>query len=336
MTTVKDNVVKLEPKKTGVDLDKLVKKIQAAYGKDKSMASQISTGKHISRPDKDSDFIVWKNSFWEEMTGVRGIPFGKIVQIAGKPDSGKSSFACKVAKCAQDQGYQVLLWDTENKFNKTRFDKYFKGNSEDLLITSSRMILEGGDQIEKMVHGFMEEYPDKKLLLIWDSVGATLAKNSAQDSLLDGKQLASEAKENKSVLRALIRLMEQYKNRETNEERIAVLLINQSYANIGSVGQKESGGQGVEYFSSIILQLSRKSDLNRVMKGVKVKTGIVSRAKVKKNHLFEGEFSVAEMDIVVTAGDINRLSEKKIKSSPVASKGSFDDDDEELLEEDES
>ena len=114
------------------------------------------------------------------------------------------------------------------------------------------------------------------------------------------------------------------------------MLINQSYANIGSVGQKESGGQGVEYFSSIILQLSRKSDLNRVMKGVKVKTGIVSRAKVKKNHLFEGEFSVAEMDIVVTAGDINRLSEKKIKSSPVASKGSFDDDDEELLEEDES
>lgn len=296
-----------------VDINKLVSDVKSSFGKDKGRASQISTGKDISRPVEDDDFIVWKDSPWELLTGIKGLPFGKVIQIAGRPDSGKSTHAAAFMKQAQDQGALVILWDTEGKFSANRFDKYFNGSSSDLVIVTSRMILEGGDQVEKIVHAAKEQDPECKILIVWDSVGGTLAKNEGEESLNETQQMASASKENGRVIRGFIRLMEKYKIKETNRETVGVLLINQSYANIGAPGQKESGGQKVEYFSSLILQLTRKSDLTKVVKGLKRKIGIVTRAKVKKNHLFDGEDSIAELDLMITAGGIDLLSNKKVK-----------------------
>lgn len=317
-----------------LNLDDIVAMAQGAYGKDKSLAAKISTGKSISRPKADDDFILWRDSPWSTLTGVPGLPFGYICQVAGKPDSGKSTMAAEFMKRAQDQGVIVILWDAENKFSAHRFDHHFKGNSQEILITTSKMILEGADQVEKLVHAIMAQNPDQRILLVWDSVGGTLAKNEGENSLMEGKQLASASKENGAAMKAFVRLMEQYKDRENNKERIAIFLINQLYANIGSVGSTEAGGVKVQYHSSIILQLSRKSDLNKISKGVKIKTGIVSRAKVKKNHLFDGEYSVAELDIVVGAGGISLLSEKKIKEPKNSSSSGWDDAaSEEMIEE---
>jgi RecA/RadA recombinase len=302
-------------KKIGkINIDKLVSSVRSQFGKDKSLAAQVSTGRDISRPARDDEFVHWKDSPWFILTGIIGIPFGRVVQIAGRPDSGKSTHAMQFMKNAQDQGVLVILWDAENKFMASRYDKYFGGDSSQLLITTSKMILAGGNQIEKMVHAAKEQDPDIKILIVWDSVGGTLAANEEENSLGNSKQMAAASKENAQVMRALVRLMEKYKNKETNEETIAGLLINQVYANIGAPGQKESGGQKVEFFSSIILQLTRKSDLTKVRDGVKRKIGIVTRAKVKKNHLFDGEDSIAELDLIITAGGIKLLKDIKVKN----------------------
>ncbi len=105
--------------------------------------------------------------------------------------------------------------------------------------------------------------------------------------------------------------MERYKNRDTNKETIAVLLINQTYASFNSPGQIDSGGAKVSYYSSIIVQLSRKSDVHKVKNGVKMKVGIISRAKVKKNHLFDGQEAVSELEIVVSAEGIQLAKDVK-------------------------
>ena len=120
------------------------------------------------------------------------------------------------------------------------------------------------------------------------------------------------------------KLIERYRNLETGEESIAVCCVNQVYANIGSVGFKEKGGGGLEYLSSVILQLSRKKDLNRVRKGQKMKYGIVTRAKVRKNHLFNGEDCIAELDLVVSSDGIH-LADKVKKDSGIVG---WDDRDE--------
>ena len=304
---------KTKPTVGKIDIAKLVSDVKKSFGKEQGLAAQITTGNLVHRPIKDEEFLCWKDSPWQQLTGVKGIPFGRVVQIAGRPDSGKSTHALKFMKCAQDQGILVIYWETEGKIGMPRFQEHFSGDPSTILMVTSKMILEGGDQVERYVHQAKAQDPDCKIIIVWDSVGGSLAKNEDEGSLVDGKQLAAASKENGQVIRAFVRLMERYKNREKNEENIAVLLINQVYANIGSVGQKESGGQKVEYFSSIIIQLTKKSELLKQIKGTKVKEGIITRAKVRKNHLFTGSYSVAELELEITAGDI-RLADETTKS----------------------
>lgn len=301
---------------TTIDLDKVLAKARSTFNKnEKGLAMQLTTGASVSRPTKDSDFILYPGLHWSMLTGIKGIPFGRFVQIAGRPDSGKSSHAMAFMKEAQDKGTVVILWDTENKFSATRFDNYFHGSSKDLLLVTSKVILEGADMVVACARAVLEQYQDKKLLIVWDSVGGSLSSAEDVKLLRESRQMAISAKENGQALHAFVNLMEEFKNRETNEERVAGLLINQTYSNIGSVGQKESGGQKVEYYSSIIIQLTRKADVNKVRDKIKRKIGIVTRAKIKKNHLFDGEDSIAELDLLVTAGEIKLAAEAKLKES---------------------
>ncbi|HVI40215.1 MAG TPA: hypothetical protein VM577_06110 [Anaerovoracaceae bacterium] len=303
-----------EVKKVGLDLSKILEKARQDFAKnEQGLSMQMSTGSQMSRPHKDSDFVLYPGDHWKLLTGIKGIPFGRFVQIAGKPDSGKSSHAMAFMKEAQEKGHIVVLWDAENKFSAVRFDNYFKGDSNNLLLITSKVILEGADMVSSLVRSALTAYPDKKLLIVWDSVGGTLSTAENIKNLRESRQMAIAAKENGQVLHSWVNLMEEFKNKETNEERVAGLLINQTYANIGSVGQKESGGQKVEYHSSLILQLTRKGDLNKIKDGIKRKTGIVTRAKVKKNHLFDGEDSIAELDLEVKAGTISTAG--KLKAS---------------------
>jgi RecA/RadA recombinase len=310
--------------KSVLDINSIVSKVQSSFGKDKGRAGEICKGSEIVYPTRDDEFVCWKNSPWQELTSIKGVPFGKVVQIAGQPDSGKSTHAMQFMKNAQDQGgIVIILWDSENKFSARRFSENFGGNPDQLIEITSKMILEGGDTVERTIHKVKEAAPDAKILLVWDSVGGTLAANedveinkdgSLEGGLDQGKQLAAAAKENGQVLRAFIRLMEKYKDREKGEETIAILLINQTYANIGSVGQKQSGGQKVEFYSSLILQLTRKGNIEWTRDGNKRKVGIISRARVVKNHLFDGLECIAEMELAIVAGGIQAAGEFDIEA----------------------
>lgn len=298
----------------GLDLNKLVKKAQEAYGKKEGgLAKQLATGSSIVRASKSSDYIVWdKGEHWEALTSLKGLPFGRIVQISGKPDSGKSTHAACFMKAAQDQGYLVILWDAEKKFSAQRFDNQMKGKSDNLLIVDTNSIINGAKAVAHFVHAAKEQNPKCKILICWDSVGSSVNSNEDSDEDEDfSKQPGVDAKEIGYAIRKFNKLSNRYIDRSTGEDTISTLVINQTYANIGSVGQVEKGGGTLYYLSSLIIQLSRKQDLTRQKNGEKYKYGIVTRAKVKKNHLFTGEESIAEMDLVVSSDGVQLAKEVK-------------------------
>jgi len=299
----------------GMDIDAIVKKAQGNYSKaDKGLASQLSTGATISKPTEDKHFIKWtSNDFWQELTGIRGIPLGSVVQISGKSDSGKSTAALQFMKAAQDQDVLVILWDSEKKFSKSRFDNKMLGDSSKLLVVNNNTITKGAAMVAYYVNAAKEMNPDCKILIVWDSVGASLNSSEDKDDTEEAsKQPGISAKENSGAIHKFVKLMSKYQNRETGEETIGALLINQTYANIGSVGQVEKGGASIYYLSSIIVQLTRKGNLTRTKNGEKYKWGITSRARVVKNHLNSSDESIAELELVVSAGGI-QLS-KDVKS----------------------
>lgn len=287
-----------------IDLEGILTDARGFFKKDKALQNQMILGSDIYVPSKPEDYVYWPESSWHLMTGVPGCPFGKIIQVAGKPDSGKSTHAMQFMTLAQEQDHTTLLWDPEEKFSSRRFDDHFGGSSHDLLMCRSKVILEGADMLQAYIRSTLNKYKDQKMFVVWDSIGGSISKGEKDRSFRESNQMAEAAKDNGRAIRGFVRLTEEFRHEKTGQHRLGYLFINQTYANIGAPGQKEAGGQKVEFHSSLILQLQRVSDLFKMRNKVKRKVGITTRARVKKNHLFDGEDTIAEMRLDITAGGI--------------------------------
>lgn len=309
-----------------IDLNEVIKKTKATYAKSeaKLAANLFTTGTTVYRPSNDDDFLLWTgNDFWQKLTMLRGLPLGRITQISGKTNSGKSSLAAQFMKMGHDQGFVVILLDAERKFSAARFKQHMGGNPDEILLVNSTSIVEGAKAVASYIHVIKEINPHQKILLIWDSIGSssTSVENESEDF---SKQPGINAREVGWAVKKFNRVMDQYMIRETGKDTIATLLINQTYANIGSVGEKEKGGSELAYLSSLIINLQRKKDLVKVSRGVKYNYGISTTARIRKNHLFEGDMSVAEMDLVVYAAGVDSLENLKKNDKDI-----IDDDDSE-------
>jgi RecA/RadA recombinase len=281
----------------------IAKKTQALYApKDKSR-DVIVTGSSLKRPTKPEDFILAdKNSPWKTLTGLDGIPFDIILQIAGAPDSGKSTIAGQFMAWAQKQGCYVILWDTEKKFDRVRFEKHFGGNADEINVVATTIIRKGAGAVFKYINTIMASDPSARILIVHDSVGGSVSRARAERELDDERnaQPGSEAVENSDYMRHVIATFDKY------EGHLALVLINQMTMKIGPMpGKSRSGGEKISFHSSMIIEMTRVQDLTKITKGVKVKTGILSRAKIAKNHLSQSDSSVHEMRIKVDASGWN-------------------------------
>ena len=84
---------------------------------------------------------------------------------------------------------------------------------------------------------------------------------------------------------------------------ISLLLINQMTDKIGfgQKGQSRSGGHKISFHSSMILEMKQIKRLTKVVKGVEMKSGIISQVKVEKNHLSQSDTSVNKMNVMIDA-----------------------------------
>lgn len=277
----------------------IAKKAQALYNpKDKSK-DVICTGETLKRPSNPEDFVLAPEGHpWHTLTGLLGLPYDIITQVAGAPDSGKSTLAGEFMAQAQKQGTYVILWDTEKKFDKVRFEKHFGGIAKDLNVVATTVIRKGAGAVFKYIDTIKSLDSKAKILIVHDSVGGSISRARAERDIDDEKspQPGSEAVENSDYMRHVVARMDKY------EGSIAYLLINQMTDRIGPVpGKSRSGGNKISFHSSLIVEMTRVQDLTKITKGVKVKQGILSRAKIAKNHLFQSENSVHEMRVKVTA-----------------------------------
>lgn len=280
-----------------IDVTKIVSDMQKLYQKDKKVQSLICTGDSVRTEYAVSDVVpIPGNHPLQTLLGLPGIPYNKIIQVAGKPDCGKSTWAAELAVSAQKAGIQVIITDAEDKFDANRFTN-MGGKPEDVLLIKSNEILKAGELARKYIIAVKEQAPEAKILWIVDSVGASQSRSHAERELDSERhaQPGQDAKENSSLMKMTVALINKY------PDSIAVYLVNQTYAKIGFMqkGDAAAGGTKIEYHSSFIVMLKRIKTLTSTAKGVKVKTGIISRATVSKNHLSQGKTSIHQLDFVV-------------------------------------
>lgn len=303
-----------------LDLSKIVSDMQKLYAKDKKVQSIICTGDSVKSAYAEKDVVPLPvNHPLRALLGLPGLPYNKIAQVAGKPDTGKSTFAGQTMAAAQKAGIQVILFDSEDKFDSARFTKHFGGDPSKILMIKTNEILKGGELVRRYITAIKEQNEEAKILFVWDSVGGSQSRSHAERELDNERhaQPGQDAKENGSVMKTLVALINKY------PDSIAVYLANQTYAKIGFMqkGDAAAGGTKIEYHSSFIVMLKRIKVLTKTVKGVLTKVGIISRATVTKNHLSQGSTSVHQLDFEVTA-------DGALLTNSAIQEGSNDDDDE--------
>jgi len=292
-----------------IDVNAIVADVQKLYNKDPKSKSMISTGNTIRKQYTAKDGVPVPDGHpLKELVGLPCVPYNKILQVAGNPDTGKSTFCGQLMAAAQKSGHVVILLDTEDKMDAYRFEKYFGGKPDDIILLKTNEILQGGEKVRKTITSTKSLYPDSKILFIWDSVGGAQSRGYAERELDDEKpgQPGQESKENGQVMKMLVGLINKY------PDSIACLLANTVYAKIGFMqhGDKESGGKKIEFHSSLIIKLKRVKVLTKTVRGQKVKYGILSRAVITKNHLSQSETSIHQLDFEITASGAKISSEQ--------------------------
>ena len=294
------------------DIGSIAADVQKLYKKDDKSKAMIATGDAIRQAYTETDGVpIPEGHPIRELVGLPCVPYNKITQISGPPDSGKSTSSGQLMASAQQTNHIVILWDSEDKFDAHRYQTKFGGQVADILLVKTNEILQGGEKVRKLVVAAKDKYPEAKIFIVWDSVGGSQARGAAERELDSEKhgQPGQDAKENGAVMKMLVGLINKY------PDSISAVLINQVYAKIGFMqhGDAESGGKKIEFHSSLIIRLKRIKTLTKTVKGRKVKYGILTRGTVAKNNLSQSETSLHQLDFEITAGGA-RVSDEQSDS----------------------
>ena len=256
--------------------------------------SGISAGFHdprdwISTGNKTLDYLI-SGSF------DGGIPLGKVSVFAGESGSGKS-FVCagNIVKNAQDQGCQVVLFDSENALDETWLHALDVDTSPEKLLKIGVSMI---DDVAKAISEFMKDYKINysdlpyeempKLVFVVDSLGMLLTPTDvAQFQKGDMKgDMGRKPKALAALVRNTVNQIAPFP--------IALVCTNHTYASqdMFDPDDKISGGQGFIYASSIVVAM-KKLKLKEDAEGNKVSTvqGIRAACKVVKSRYskpFEG------------------------------------------------
>lgn len=258
------------------DFSNTISKVQNSLAKDPKRAEQIGLGNSLATVSQNPEDYVVLPQWWREHFGTLGLRFGHTVQIAGEPDSGKTSLSLLAIKSAQEQGYGVVYVETEGKTGQE--DLQAAGIDPNGVITvSSKITEEAFDMSKRAIQAFFDDYPAEKLLFVFDSYGNTVSmRDSEMDLTSQVAMVGGAAKTNRSGMGMITALQIKHP--------IAVLIVNYTYANIGSPGKTNAGGKALDFYCMLTIQSSRKAWYERTIQGKKVRAGAVVLWKTYKNH----------------------------------------------------
>lgn len=287
------------------DFSKTINKIQASYKKDERRASQFGLGNSLEKVSNNPEDYVVMPEWYKEQYGVMGLRFGHFVQIAGEPDSGKTSLSLLAMKHAQEQGIAVVYVETEGKTSEE--DLIAAGIDPNGVITVHTKITEEVfEGVSTALDALKVDYPDAKILLIIDSYGNTTSmRDSEIDLTQKAQQVGGAAKTNRMGLGAIAA--------KQLEQEIAVLVVNYTYDNIGSVGKTNAGGKALGFYSMLIIQSSRKAWYERQINGQKVRAGADVLWKTYKNHYAKALKDESGEQILLPKDGVFRISAEGFK-----------------------
>ncbi|WP_016829186.1 recombinase RecA [Ureaplasma urealyticum] len=204
----------------------------------------------------------------DQITGINGIPVGKITEIYGNESSGKTTIALQtIAECQKKGGTAVLL-DLEGSFD-LNYAKSLKVDLTKLIITQPQTGEQAFDMIETLIKTNSID------LIVVDSVAAMIPESEYQANMSEAL-MGAHARLMSKGLRKIQPLM--------NKSQTAIIFINQLREKINAFfGNPEmtTGGKALKFYASLRIE-TRKVDL--IKEGIN-KIGIKTKVTTVKNKL---------------------------------------------------
>jgi recombination protein RecA len=176
--------------------------------------------------------------------GIGGLPFGRIIEVAGEEGSGKSSFLYSVFAQAQKAGDATYLLDAEKAFDRERL-RTMNGDPEKLVICQPHSL----EQAIEMILLILQNHdPVRRCVIGWDSLASStpnevmVAKEVGRHVGAAGRVTSQEVPKINDILA---------------EKRAMLVIVNQLRDKPGVMfgpSTTTPGGRTVKFMASVRLQ----------------------------------------------------------------------------------
>lgn len=278
---------------------------------------------------KPLQYVVMPECF-QNAIGLPGFALGHVGMIYGLSDSGKTDVLLKAAREAANQDILPILIITENKLDKARLNLMGLEHKKNCLIKEDLTTLEEVyDYISMKVEDIKTGKLRKNCFIFWDSVAGTPSKESFAVEK-DGKITKKYGpQKNASVIgyyNPIIAKRVAGTREMTSDFSLGVLMLNQAYKNMpefpgAPTTTVPNGGEKIWFPISLAIEIKEGKRIKTTIDGRDLEIGLVSKLKVKKNHVTGIN---ASGEVVLAGSEMFENDEKLIKEFKERYKSNLD------------
>lgn len=247
---------------------------------------------------RDSDYALIEDrlpTFYPNIDRIfgGGLPFGRMIEISGKPGGGKSTICFHIARVATALGCIVVLVDVEGTADRDRLGhlgidvnkvlvkqppKDIDWDDEKDRKRASLTVEEIGRTIEQTLAIFKEAYPDTPVVFIWDSVGQTPSEDEVEKDYGE-KNVGSRAK---AITQFVTKIAPQI-----SATKSLLIGINQVRDDIGGNPMFKTfntpGGKAWEHYASLRLEMKKMTAIKKGTENIGHELGVkTNKSKVSR------------------------------------------------------
>lgn len=213
-----------------------------------------------------------------------GLPFGRMIEVAGVPSGGKSTFTHHVMRVATALGCICVLIDVEGTSDNERLSSLGIDTSRVLVKQpdpdkgTALTVEEVGQTVEETLELFKEKFPHVPVVYVWDSVGSTPSMVELEKDF--GEQnVGARAKAITQFVTKVTPMVSQSKS--------LFIGINQVRDDIGGNPMfktyKVPGGKAWEHAATLRLEIKKKSAIKKGSGATAERLGHTMGVKTQKS-----------------------------------------------------